>query len=152
MNFRTGILNLTNWAGNVMMPTLAALFIALAVIEFSRANPYSRWAYAALAALMVSGLLRSLETFTKQLGWNDPDLYWNSVLNLVNWIANVILPIYGVMHVTVGSLKFFGIADRYTRSQLGHTHHFLAAMLCLSVSGVVRFAEFLVAQGTGGVS
>jgi hypothetical protein len=26
MNFLTGITNLTNWTGNVIMPTLAALF------------------------------------------------------------------------------------------------------------------------------
>jgi hypothetical protein len=36
MSFYHGILNLTNWAGNVIMPTLGALFIALAVIQFAR--------------------------------------------------------------------------------------------------------------------
>jgi len=36
MSFYNGILNLTNWAGNVIMPTLGALFIALAVVQFAR--------------------------------------------------------------------------------------------------------------------
>jgi len=56
--------------------------------------------------LMVSGLLRMFEKFTGQLGWNNPDLYWNSLLNLVDWFANVILPVYAGMHVAVGALKF----------------------------------------------
>ncbi len=33
MSFYNGLLNLTNWAGNVIMPTLGALFIAFAVID-----------------------------------------------------------------------------------------------------------------------
>ena len=36
MSFYNGLLNLTNWAGNVIMPTLGALFIALAVVQFAR--------------------------------------------------------------------------------------------------------------------
>ena len=58
--------------------------------------------------LMVSGLLRMFEKFTGQLGWNNPDLYWNSLLNLVDWFANVILPVYAGMHVAIGALKFGG--------------------------------------------
>jgi len=103
MSFHNGILNLTNWAGNVIMPTLGALFIALAVIQYARGyhQIYSMWAYGGLMCLMVSGLLRMFEKFTGQLGWNNPDLYWNSLLNLVDWFANVILPVYAGMHVTV---------------------------------------------------
>ena len=86
MSFYNGILNLTNWAGNVIMPTLGALFIAVAVIQFARGyhNLYSTWAYGGLMCLMVSGLLRMFEKFTGQLGWNNPDLYWNALLNLVD--------------------------------------------------------------------
>ena len=36
MSLYNGILNLTNWAANVIMPTLGALFIALAVIQYAR--------------------------------------------------------------------------------------------------------------------
>ena len=57
MSFHNGILNLTNWAGNVIMPTLGALFIALAVIQYARGyhQIYSMWAYGGLMCLMVSG-------------------------------------------------------------------------------------------------
>ena len=36
MSFYNGLLNLTDWAGNVIMPTLGALFIAFAVIQYAR--------------------------------------------------------------------------------------------------------------------
>ena len=35
-----GITNLTNWMGNVIMPTVAGLFFALAVIRYARGYPY----------------------------------------------------------------------------------------------------------------
>jgi len=93
MSLYNGILNLTNWAGNVIMPTLGALFIAIAILQFARGQHqvYSTWAYGGILCLLVSGLLRAMEKFTGQLGWNNPDLYWNSILNLVDWFANVIL-------------------------------------------------------------
>jgi len=70
------------------MPTLGALFIAFAVIQFARGyqHLYSAWAYGGLMCLMVSGLLRMFEKFTGQLGWNNPDLYWNSLLT--SWIGS----------------------------------------------------------------
>src|SRR6476646_8416051 len=95
-----GLLNLTNWAGNVIMPTLAGLFFAAAIYRFSKAHPYSHLSWAGFAALMCSGLLRALEAFAQQAGPNDPDRYWISILTLVNWVGNVMLPLYGVILVT----------------------------------------------------
>ena len=154
MSFYNGILNLTNWAGNVIMPTLGALFIAIAVLQFARGQHqvYSMWAYGGILCLMVSGLLRAMEKFTGQLGWNDPDLYWNSILNLVDWFANVILPVYAGLHVTLGAIQLGGIFTTYTHRQLSESRHFLAALLCLMASGLVRLAEFFVTRGAGGVS
>ena len=153
MSFYNGILNLTNWAGNVIMPTLGALFITFAVIQYARGyhHLYSTWAYGGLMCLMVSGLLRMFEKFTGQLGWNNPDLYWNSLLNLVDWFANVILPVYAGMHVAVGALKFGGLFEQQVHHQFSHTRHFLGAILCLMVSGLLRLGEFFVARGTAGV-
>ena len=54
--FETGLLNLTNWAGNVIMPTLAGLFFAAAIYCFSKAHPYSHLSWAGFASLMCSGL------------------------------------------------------------------------------------------------
>ncbi len=36
MSFDHGILNLANWIGNVIMPTLAAVFIIIAILQFSK--------------------------------------------------------------------------------------------------------------------
>ena len=40
MNFLNGITNLTNWMGNVIMPTVAGLFFALAVVRYARGYPH----------------------------------------------------------------------------------------------------------------
>ena len=154
MSLYNGILNLTNWAGNVIMPTLGALFIGIAILQFARGQHqvYSTWAYGGMLCLMVSGLLRAMEKITGQLAWNDPDLYWNSILNLVDWFANVILPVYAGLHVTLGAIQMGGFFTQYTHHQVTQTRHFVAALLCLMGSGLVRLAEFFVSKGTAGVS
>lgn len=154
MSLYNGILNLTNWAGNVIMPTLGAFFIAIAILQFARGQHqvYSTWAYGAILCLMVSGLLRAMEKFTGQLGWNNPDLYWNSILNLVDWFANVILPVYAGLHVTLGAIQMGGFFTHSTHHQVTEIRHFTAALLCLMGSGLVRLAEFFISKGTAGVS
>src|SRR5260370_38241668 len=92
-----------------------------------------------------------MEKFTGQLGWNNPNLYWNSILNLVDWFANVILPVYAGMHVTLGALKVGEVFNQYTHHQVTATRHFRAALLCLMGAGLVRLPEFLVSRCTGGV-
>jgi hypothetical protein len=151
MDFSTGILNLTNWVGNVILPTLSGLFLSLAVICFSKGRDYHHWMYGGLMSLMASGLLRMMETFTSQLAWENPNLYWNSLLNLTNWVANVVLPLYGALQVTLGVLHFGGIMERM---HIGHSYlrNFVAAGCSFMVSGLLRLAEFFVERGTGGVS
>ena len=53
MSLSNGLLNLTNWLGNVIMPTMAGLFAAAAIYRFSKAHPYSHLGYAALASSAV---------------------------------------------------------------------------------------------------
>jgi len=36
MDFYSGLLNLANWSGNVILPTLAGLFLSFAVVCFSK--------------------------------------------------------------------------------------------------------------------
>src|SRR5581483_734093 len=55
MSFDHGILNLANWVGNVIMPTLAAVFIINAILQFSKGQDFAHSMYGALAALMISG-------------------------------------------------------------------------------------------------
>ena len=53
MNFLDGITNLTNWMGNVIMPTVAGLFFALAVVRYARGYPHQYIAWSGLMCLMV---------------------------------------------------------------------------------------------------
>ena len=45
-----GILNLTNWLGNVILPTLAGLFFAIAIVRFVGPGQHQNWMYAGLVA------------------------------------------------------------------------------------------------------
>lgn len=148
MSFYNGILNLTNWTGNVILPTLAGLLFAFAVVRFSRGLTYAHPMYAGLLCLMGSGLLRAFETFATQRSWNDPDVYWVSIVTLVNWICNVIMPLYAALEVTAGGLSL--ASDMRINHTSGWQRHFLAAGLSLLLSGLLRLAEFFVAHGTGG--
>ena len=150
MSFTNGILNLTNWAGNVILPTLAGLFFAIAVLKFARSESYGAAMYGGFLYLMASGLLRAMERFASQRTWNDPDVYWNSLVTLVDWICNVLMPVYAGLQVAAGALRM-GIVTRVHPTE-GWMRHFVAAGLCLLLSGLVRLAEFFVLQGTGGVS
>ena len=114
MNFANGMLNLTNWLANVIMPTLAGLFAAGAIYRFSKSQPCHQLGWAALASLMCSGLLRALESFSNQAAWNNPDRYWISLLTLVNWVGNVLLPLYGALQVVLAVVHFSGLLERMT--------------------------------------
>ena len=150
MSFTNGILNLTNWAGNVILPTLAGLFFAIAILRFARSESYVAAMYGGFLCLMTSGLLRAMETFASQRPWNDPDVYSVALLSLVNWVCNVLMPIYAGLQVAAGALRM-GVVTRIHPTE-GWMRHFVAAALCLLLSGLLRLAEFFVIQGTGGVT
>ena len=40
MTFDNGMLHLANWLGNVIMPTLAAAFIIIAILQFSKGQEF----------------------------------------------------------------------------------------------------------------
>jgi len=151
MNFLTGLTNLTNWFANVIMPTLAGLFFVISVLRFSRQAPFQYSMSAGFAALMVSGILRAIETFSQQRAWNDPEAVWVTLLGLVNWSANVFLPLYGVLQVVIGIMHYGGMGFRIYPGA-PWLRHIVAAMVCFGLSGALRLAEFFVAQGGGGVS
>ena len=150
MSFDRGVLQLANWLGNVIMPTVAAGFIILAILQFSKGREFALSTYGALACLVVSGLTRAFETFASQAAWNSPDLYWLSLVALINWVANVILPVYAASQVAAMALRLGVFSPVHPSS--GWLRHFVAAALCLMVSGLLRLAEFFVVQGTAGVS
>jgi len=119
MSFYNGILNLTNWGGNVILPTLAGLFIAIAIIQLSKGKEYSYAMYGGFMCLMASGLLRAFETFASQRAWNDANLVWAAVASFVDWICNVLLPIYAALQVAAGGLQLAGVTNGFRRCTLG---------------------------------
>ena len=149
--FENGIVNLTSWLGNVILPTLSGLFFAIAIARFVGPGSHQGWMYGGLLCLMASGVLRSLEVFSSQQSWDDPDLYWMSLVNLVNWICNVMMPLYGVLQIVVGIMQFAGIGHRIYHGG-SWMRHFMAAAGSFMLSGMVRLGEWFVRQGVGGVS
>ena len=73
MNLSNGLLNLTNWLGNVIMPTMAGLFAAAAIYRFSKAQPYQYLGYAALASLMCSGLFQDAWLLNDSMARKSPE-------------------------------------------------------------------------------
>jgi hypothetical protein len=138
-----GLLNLTNWLGNIIMPTLAGLFFAAAIYRFSKNTGYQHLAYAGMASLMCSGLLRLLESFSQNGAWNDPDRYWLAILALVNWVGNVALPLYGVGQVVLLVLHFAGLLERLTIGE-AWVRNLVAALCSFGLSGLLRLAEFWI--------
>jgi hypothetical protein len=107
--------------------------------------------YGGFLCLMASGILRALEGFSPQQAWNDPDLYWTSLKNLVNWVCNVMMPLYGGLQIVIGVVHFAGIGHRVYQGA-SWMRHFVAAAGCFMLSGVVRLGEWFIQQGVGGVS
>src|ERR1035437_7689079 len=110
MNFLTGITNLTSWMGNVIMPTLAALFFALGVLRYAHGQAHTYAPWAGFLCLMVSRVLQRFVGF--------------------------------MLYAGVGHRMYAGGA---------WMRHFSAAALCLALSGVLRLAEWFIAQGLGGI-
>jgi hypothetical protein len=148
--FENGILNLTNWAVNVIMPTIAGLFLAAAIYRFSKAQPHAHLGYAGFAALMCSGFVRLLETFAQQSGANSVDRYWISILTLVDWVGNVMLPLYGVIQVVMLVLHFAGVLERANIGE-AWARNAVSALASFGLSGILRLAEFWIQNGTAGV-
>ncbi len=91
-----------------------------------------------------------METFATQRAWNDPDQYWVALVGLVDWLCNVLMPVYAGLQVAAGALRM-GVITRIHPTE-GWMRHFLAAALCLLLSGLLRLAEFFVQHGTGGIT
>ena len=113
MNFLTGITNLTSWMGNVIMPTLAALFFALGVLRYAHGQAHTYAPWAGFLCLMVSGVLRGIEKFAAQAAWNNPDLVWITMRGMVNWTCNVFLPVYAVLQLLQGFMHVCGYRSSY---------------------------------------
>lgn len=143
-SFDGGLLNLTNWVGNGVMPVLAALILALGIYKYSQGYHMERYIAGTMAALCVSGLLRLVEVFAQQ--GSGTAQYWTALLSMANWIGNVILPVYAGIEVAKAIL---GMGGFFERLNIGDDwmRHFIAAGMCLGMSGLLRLFEFFIQTG-----
>ena len=148
MSLDGAVTNLASWAGNVMMPTMAGAFFAGAVYRYSKGGQFEQLLYGGFASLMCSGMLRALEGFVQNAGPTSADGYWTAVMNLVNWIANVILPVFALTQLAAMGMHMGGVVSEIYPGSTW-IRRFIAAMGALMVSGMVRFAESMVTHAHG---
>jgi hypothetical protein len=148
-SFDEGVLNMTNWVGNGIMPVLAALMIALGIYRFSRGGDFERYVWGALGSLSVSGLLRLAEVFARQ-GSGSSQIF-QALLTLADWICNVILPVYAGLEIVRAVLGVSGIGSRLNIGD-DWLRHVVTAFAALCCSGLLRLFEHFVAGGTSGVA
>ena len=148
MSLDGAITTLASWAGNTMMPTMAGAFFAGAVYRYSKGAAFEQLLYGGFASLMCSGVLRALEGFVQNAGPTSADAYWTAVMSLVNYTANVILPMFALTQLAAMALHMGGVL---TEIYPGSTwiRKFVAAIAALMVSGIVRLAESMVTQAHG---
>ena len=148
-SFDQGVLNLTNWVGNGVMPLLAALMIAMSIYRFSRGGDFERYVWGALGSLSVSGLLRLAEVFARQ--GSGSNQMFAALLALADWVCNVILPVYAGLEVVRAILGVGGVGSRLSIGD-DWIRHVVAAFAALCCSGLLRLFEHFIAAGRGGVA
>ena len=94
--------------------------------------------------------LACLRDFRFPADLERPGPLWTALVSLVDWICNVLLPLYAALQVAAGGLQLAGVTNRF--QPISWMRHFAAAGMCLLVSGLLRLGEFFVTQGTGGVT
>jgi hypothetical protein len=123
-------------------------FFAGAVYRYSKGGQFEQLLYGGFASLMCSGMLRALEGFVQNAGPTSADGYWTAVMNLVNWVANVILPVFALTQLAAMAMHMGGVVSEIYPGSTW-IRKFIAAMGALMVSGIVRFAESMVTQAHG---
>jgi hypothetical protein len=148
MSLDGAITNLASWAGNTIMPTMAGMFFAGAVYRYSKGAPCEQFLYGGLASLMCSGMLRALEGFVQNAGPTSANGFWMATMSLVNWTANVILPMFALTQLAAMALHMGGVVSEIYPGSTW-IRKFIAAIAALMVSGMVRLAESMVTQAHG---
>lgn len=115
----------------------------------------NKWSFLALASLLAIGFLQCLPlvSYGQNLGQQpavgqavqgetaaQPE---GTVLNLVNWVGNVIAPVGAALAVVMAVVS-------YSQGR-GVMRWSVTAGGLLVISGLTRLIEFWIANGTGGV-
>jgi hypothetical protein len=146
--FSPGLISMANYLGNVILPICAALVIALGLYAYSQRSDGQRYIIGGIACLLVSGFVREAEFFIGST--TDSTMFVTGILGLVNWVCNVILPLYSVFCFSRGAMALGGFMDRFNIGD-DWMRYFLTGAGCLSCSGIVRLIEYFVVQNSGGL-
>jgi len=149
--FSNGLMLMANYFGNIILPIIAGLIVCSGIFAYSQHKDGAHQIHAALACLLVSGFCRTAEYFFVGYGQTDSGMFASGLLNLVNWVANVIMPLYAVFCFARGAIAYSGMMDRH--GQVGAMRYAMSGVGCLMISGIVRLLEYFVVQGSikGGI-
>ena len=142
-NFLTGLEGLAGWLGNLILPVIAAYCIVLALVAFGERRDAGRYVAAALLCLLGPGLASLAEAFVTNTPANAHDVYYNALVNLINWVGNVIMPMAASFYVIRGILALGGVMERLNIGD-DWLRYFAVAFGCLMVSGIMRLLEHFV--------
>ena len=152
--FTESLIDFVNYLGNIIMPTLSGLCFVVGIFNLSNGDRAGRYFWGGLLCLCASGFVRLFEQFAAPMSGHDdhPDLYWNAIMNLVNWLGNVVMPVYAGLQLFLCAATLMDVGYKFNPKH-GPSKHLAAAVLALTVSGLVRLAEQFVttAQSVTGV-
>jgi len=143
-SFLTGIEGLAEWLGYLILPTLAGFCIVMAIYNYKEGQNGERNMVAAILCLMGPACALLVSAWvTKGAPSTAPgaDGYSGALMNALNWVGNVLMPLLAAYNVVRGVLQpemkhFQSVHDRL--------HYFIVAFGCLSVSGILRLLEHFV--------
>lgn len=136
-----GLLNLTNYLGNIILPVLAGLCLVLAVRAYMTRKDGQHFVVGAIACLLASSFVRLAGVFASHS--NSPDAYYYALVSMTDWLGNVILPTIAALEFVRAVLSYSGSFDRALRGQ-GWVRHAVIGFMCLTVSGMLRLLTHFV--------
>lgn len=144
----TGLINLASYIGNVIMPAFAGLLFCTGLYHLAhKTRAGEHYLTATIVCLSASGLIRLAESFAGTTA--SADQYYNAILSLANWVANVIMPAYAVVNFIRAWLAY---SDSGITSGGGSAvRHGLVGVACLGSSMGLRLIEWFITSGAGGI-
>ena len=146
--FSSGLVYMANYLGNIVLPICSALVIAFGIYAYSQRQDGQRFIVGGMACLLVSGFVREAAFFFGST--TDSTMFMVGILGLVNWVCNVILPLYAVYCIARGALTLSGFMENYFIGD-DWMRYFLTGGACLACSGIVRLIEYFVVTAHGGL-
>jgi peptidoglycan/LPS O-acetylase OafA/YrhL len=143
-SFLTGIEGLTEWLGYLILPTLAGFCIVMAIYAYREGLNGERHMVAAILCLMGPACALLISAWiTKGAPSTAPgaDGYAGALMNALNWVGNVIMPLAAAYNVARAILQH---EMKHFNSVESEAHYYIVAFACLSVSGILRLLEHFV--------